>query len=75
MMNALNPLDVLRLFRERSPLAVNEQAELFLKMSERHRSELLFYMLQHVNMALQQRDGAPTQALEDVARALAGGDA
>lgn len=67
------PTNMLRLYRERSPLELIEHAKAFRKMPERDRAELLFYMLQHVNMALQQ--GNPTQAFEDVERQIKGGDA
>jgi hypothetical protein len=67
-------MDMLRLYRERSPLGLVEHAQVFLRMSERHRAELLFYMIQHANMALQQRDDAPSRAFKDVERAVMGGD-
>jgi len=44
-------------------------------MGDKDRDELLFYMISHATMALQQQGGAPAVAFEDVDRLIRGGDA
>ena len=70
-----NPMDVLKLYRQRSPVGMDEGAALFLKLSERHRSELLWYMLQHITSVMMEDQGAKTTSIEEAERVLRGGDA
>lgn len=67
------PVKILRLYRQNSPLELVEHAKAFGKMPVNDRLELLFYMLQHVTMAVQQT--TPAEAFEDVERKIKGGDA
>lgn len=69
------PVKALELYRRRSPLELVEQARAFRRMGDKDRDELLFYMISHATMALQQQGGAPAVAFEDVDRLIRGGDA
>ncbi len=72
MSDELTPQNMLRLYRERSPQDLTAQVKELRKMPERDRSELLFFMICHVTMALQQQGGAPSVAFDDVQRAVRG---
>jgi hypothetical protein len=69
------PIKALEMYRQHSPLALLEEAKALRRMPERDRTELLFYMISHATMALQQRDDAPARAFKDVDRLIRGGDA
>lgn len=74
-MGEVNPRDVLKLYRAQSPLGVCEDTEKFLLMPVSERMELLFYMIQHINLAMKHADGSETISLEQAERKIRGGDA
>ena len=69
------PVKMLALYRQRSPLEINDAAKAFLRMARDDRDELLFYMVSHITVAMQQRDDAPGRTFEDIDKYLRGGDA
>jgi len=68
----LTPQAVLALYRERSSDQLNAQARIFRRMPERDRAELMFYMVSHLTMAMQDAVGAPTISLDEATRLIRG---
>lgn len=55
-----------------SPLEMADQAKDFRRLSDKDRDELLWWMIMHANVALQQQGGAPTEAFNDIERRIRG---
>ena len=64
--------NMLRLYRQNSPLEMADQAKDFRRLSDKDRDELLWWMIMHANVALQQQGGAPTEAFNDIERRIRG---
>ena len=75
MSEAEDSRQALELYRRRSPLEMIDAAKAFRRMSDKDRDELLFYMVQHLTMALQQQGGLPAVEFKDVEKFIRGGDA
>lgn len=52
-MTELSPRNLLKVYRDKSPMVINEQADMLGQLTPLERDELLFYMITHSTQALQ----------------------
>ncbi len=69
----ITPEMMLKFYRENSPIIMVEQAEMFRKMPDKLRAELLFYMISHITLAMQESEGAQEISLDEAKQIIAEG--